>query len=327
MGRNLFADDTLQPTSKPSIARQGRNLFAKEEPEESFFDKLPRNVGIGLANLGHTALNSPHDLTQGLEKQFQQFGNTLNKVSPLEKFGMNQPSSKFSLSEHIPYQQDYNFAQMLGQKGEPTWADSIVQKGTEYAPEFLMSANALRNVVPHLTKRGATKKLNQAKQTFEDWAETKSHETKGNLNVNPELIEDARQYLPNNLSDRHLLNEAANDYDKLFNLQSQVGKVSAKRVGKLTSIFAPETRIKGEAGLEARRKLINAMHENLQSEGLHNTSNLFREGQNDFRRYMKFRPYRNAIALAGLGAVGNEVFPQNPLTDLVKKLMFHAAKS
>jgi hypothetical protein len=110
-------------------------------------------------------------------------------------------------------------------------------------------------------------------------------------------------------------------------LQSQVGKVSAKRMGKLKSIFAPETHLKGEAGLTARRNLINAMHENLQSEGLLNTSNLFREGQNDFRRYMQFKPYRNAIGLAGLGYAGNQVFPKNPLTDLVKKLMFHAANN
>ena len=294
-----------------------------KDNQESFLSKLTRNITAGLAQGGHELLNTPYGVGKFIEQQSKQFGDLANKALPLEKYGVNQKQSDFSAADYIPHQQDYDFAQMLGQRGMPTFGDKAIQGISQYAPELLMGGNALRKFLPHLTKRGATKKLNLAQQTFKDWAK----DSTGKLNVNPELIEDARQYLPNNLAERHLLDTASNDYDKLFNLQSQVGKVSAKRMGKLKALFSPESQLKGEAGLKSRKELINALHENLQSEGLNKTSNLLREGQEDFRRYMKFKPYRNAIGLAGLGYVGNEVFPDNPLTDLVKKLMLHAAKN
>jgi hypothetical protein len=318
---------TEQPKFEDASKASNWKVAPYQDDQEGFFSKLPRNIVAGLAQGGHELLNSPYDLGKFIEQQGKQFGESVNKAFPLEKYGIKQPQFDFSAADYIPHQQDYDFAQMLGQKGPPTFGDKAVQGITHYAPELLMGINALKNVVPPLTKRGATKKLNLARQTFKDWAENQPSNLNNKLNVDPQLIEDARQYLPNNLAERHLLDTASNDYDKLFNLQSQVGKVSAKRMGKLTSIFAPESRLKGEAGLRSRKELIKAIHENLQSEGLLDTSNLLREGQNDFRRYIKFRPYRNAIALAGLGAIGNEVAPKNPLTDLMKKLMLHAAKN
>ena len=200
---------------------------------------------------------------------------------------------------------------MLGQKGAPTFGDKLIQKGVQYAPELLLGGNALRQVMPHLTRHGASRTLREARALAAD-------RDIGTLNVNPELIEDARQYLPNNLPERNLLEGSQHgDYNSLFNLQSNLGRVSAQRTGRIRSLFAPETNIRGEAGLASRRRLLNAIHENLQSQGHHDISDLLRQGQNEYRRYMQFRPYRNAIAGAALYAAT----PKNALTDLVKKLI------
>lgn len=287
------------------------------QARESFLSKLPRNIATGLANRGHFLLNMPHDTAQNLQQQGQQFGQMVNNALPTEKYGFQRPQFNLNIADQIPYQQEQNFAQMLGQKGEPTFADTVVQKGVQYAPELLMGVNALKDVMPHLTKRGAVRTLNKAKQLAEG-------REIGTLNVNPELIKDARQYLPNNLTDRDLVGASqTGDYNSLFDLQSKVGKISAKRIGKIRSIFSPESQIKGESGLEARNRLLKSIHENLQSLGHNDISDLLKQGQNEYRRYMKFKPYRNAIIGAGATAVAKEVVPKNPLTDLVNKLLFH----
>jgi len=317
MARNLFENN-----NQPLNIRPARNLFEnyEQEPEQSFLQKLPRNIGAGLANIGHTFLNMPHDLAKNIEQQGQQFGGSIDKAFPLEKYGVNTPQYNFSMADQIPYQEEKNFSQMLGQKGEPTWADYLIQKGVEYTPEMILAGNALRNVVPHLTKHGATRTLNEARQLAEG-------RNIGTLNVDPELIKDARQFLPDTLPERSLLGASkTGDYNSLFNLQSNLGKISAKRMGKMRSLFSPETNIKGEAGLASRNRLLDAIHENLQAQGHNDISDLLRQGQNEYRRYMKFKPYRNAIGGAALTGAGSAIFPKNPLMDLVKKLMFHTGE-
>lgn len=297
--RNLFENNNQSPAPK----RAARNLFENSDPDsnEGFFQKLPRNVGTGLANMGHTLLNTPHDIAKGVEY-------LEDKLSPKS---WNIDKNRDKLSNYIPFQEEKNFAKMLGQKGKPTFADTLVQKGTEFAPEILTGANALRNVIPHLTKRGAVKTLNKARDL------AKGREI-GTLNVNPELIEDARQYLPNNLPERNLLGASqSGDYDSLFKLQSDLGKVSSKRMGKVRSLFSPESQITGEAGLSSRNRLLDAIHENLQSQGHHDISQLLKQGQKEYRRYSKFKPYRNALAMAG----ALYATPKNALTDLVKKMI------
>ena len=91
------------------------------------------------------------------------------------------------------------------------------------------------------------------------------------------------------------------------------------RMGKIRSLFAPESAIKGEAGLGSRNNLLNAIHENLQSQGHLDISDLLREGQRDYRRYMNFRKYPRLLA----GAAAVHSAPKNALTDLIKQL-WHA---
>jgi hypothetical protein len=308
MGRNLFAED-----NKPEIKRPGRNLFANSEAEdESFLQKLPRNIVAGLAQGGHEFLNAPHTLAKNIEQRGIEFGKEINNNLPLNQYANQVRPSNFSLADLIPYQEEHNYAQLLGQKGKGTFSDNAIQNIAEYAPELLMGANALK-VLPHLTKRGATKTLKKAQKLAEE-------RDIGTLNVNPELIEDARKYLPDDLPIRDLINASqSGDYNSLFKLQSDVGKISAARMGKIRSLFAPETHIKGQAGLESRERLLDAIHENLQGLGHDDISALLRQGQNEYRRYMKFKKYRNALGVLG----ASYLIPKNPITDFMKNIIAH----
>ncbi len=303
MARNLFEND-----NKEAIKRQPRNLFESTEvpEEESFLSKLPRNLAIGATKAGQNLHNYPRDITQGLERRLGQLGENFNELPFPNK------NSPFKISEHLPYDPN-NYAQLLGGNREPTFADTAIQKGIEYLPEVLSARNALRDVIPPLTKMGATKNLNKAQKLA-------AEREIGTLNVNPELIEDARQFLPNILRNRKALEAShAGDYNSLFKLQSEVGQLAGQQA---KSWFSPSERIKGRAGLESRGNLLDAIHENLQSLGHQDISDLLKRGQNDFRKYMKYKKYRNYL----LGAAAAYAAPKNALTDLVKKLWMNGGQ-
>jgi hypothetical protein len=283
--------------------------LSDSEPQEGFLKNISRDALIGLTHAGRNLHNLPHDLTQGLENATSGFGNLFGQL-PGPKISQGRP-----ISSYLPYDPN-NYGNIFGQNGPPTGMHNLIQKGFEYAPEALTAANMIRRAgfLPHLTKRGATKKLNKA-QTLAQERDI------GKMNVNPELIEDARQFLPDLLQQRNAFNSShAGDYNSLFNLQSDLGKISHARTGKIRSLFAPEAAIKGQAGLESRGNLLNAIHENLQSQGHHDISNLLRQGQNDYRKYMKFRKYPKMVG----GAAAAYAIPKNALTDLIKKLWMHS---
>lgn len=299
------ANNKVQPKPKSDWV-----LTEPKQEEESFLQKLPRNVGIGLANLGHSTLNAPHDITQAFEGATRRFGgdNAFLQIPPNIQNSINRQQMP-EISQYIPQQQEYDFAKMLGQEGEPTFADTLVQKGVEYAPEIL----GIKNILPYMTKRGAVKTLNKAQKLA-------AERNIGKLNVNPEIVEDARQFLPDLLQQRNQINAThAGDYKSLFDLQSDVGAISAARKAKLSKLFAPESYLKGKAGLKARNALLESMHENLQSLGHKDISDLLKKGQNEYRRYMKFKKYRDILGVAG----ATYAAPKNALIDLVKNL-WHA---
>lgn len=280
------------------------------EKKEGFGTKLARDVAVGFANRGHSLLNTPHDLAKNIEQQGRQFNQLIDKGLNLEKYGLKSRAPSNSLADKIPFQEEKNFAEMLGQKGQGTLLDKAIQKGVEYAPELLMGANIFRTHVPHLTKRGASKNLNQARQLGVD-------RNMRPLNINPELIEDTRQFLPNTTPYRNALEAAkTGEYEPLFNLQSDVGN-HANEFAR--SLFSAAERSHGRAGFNARNALLEDIHNELQSAGHHDISALLRQGQNDYRRYMKFKPYRNTLILAGLGGLA---LPRGSV-NMAKKIWLH----
>ncbi len=174
--------------------------------------------------------------------------------------------------------------------GEPKYPGEAALRGI--GRNILPIAGTARGLsaMPHLTQHGATRKLNRAQRLAEE-------RNIGQMNVNPQLVQDARQFLPNTLPYRNNLTTAGTgDYNSLFRLQSDLGQHASDYA---KSLFSAAERQHGRAGLEARARLLDEMHGNLQTQGHHDISNLLREGQNDYRRYIRFRPIRNSLIGAG----------------------------
>ena len=292
--------------NKKSQAQSDWEVTTNQKEDETVLSKLPRNIASGLAEGGHDLLNAPHDYAKMIEQQVQKFAGLI----PLEKYGVQTPKPNYSIADMIPTQKNYNFAEMLGQKGEPTFLDKSIQNLMQYSPELLMGANALKDVIPHLTKRGASKTLRQARQLGLE-------RNMGPLDINPELIEDTRQFLPNTMPYRNALENAHyGDYQKLFDLQSDVGKHAA---AKAKDWFSSAVRAEGREGLSSRNRLLDAMHESLKSQGHNDISDLLKQGQNEYRRYMKFKPYRNILGTAAIATA----LPKNALINMVSKIVSH----
>ena len=193
--------------------------------------------------------------------------------------------------------------------GEPKNPGDALARGLWRNADMLTGGKAFTGALPHLTQRGGSRTLRRANAL--------AHERDiGTLHVDPDTINDAAQFLPADLRrHRNAINAAHNGgYHDLFRLQSEVGQVAGQQAN---SWFSPTERVRGRYGLEARGNLLNEIHQNLQSLGHHDISDLLRRGQNEYRRYARFRPYRNALGLA----VAVYAAPKNQLTDLIKKLV------
>lgn len=269
--------------------------------EESFLHKLPRNVLIGLTHAGRGLHNLPHDIAHLGDVVGSKIGRMLGAPELQDKDS--------DIASYLPYD-TRSYADVWGQKGQGTPADNMIQTGIEIAPDIIGGVNALRSlrILPHLTRRGASKSLAKAREI----GKTKNIAP---LEVNPDLIEDTKQFLPNTTPYRNLIDEAGyGDYNRLFDLQSDLGKHAG---GLSKDWFSKANRAHGKAGLQVRGNIINEMKQSLRQQGHGDIADLLTKGQDEYRRYMKFKPYRNALGVAGAAAM----LPRNALIDLAQKLI------
>ncbi len=277
-----------------------------------YFQKAKSEVPGILNPTGEMWKNPGHALGQGVAGLNEQINSIAQFPLDVSKYGSERlgllPQGVTNAIQKItPEDTSQAINQLFGQPQYP--GEALLRgAGRNIVPEAGIAKIAKE--MPHLTKRGAVKSLNQARQLAEN-------RDIGTLNVNPELIEDARQFLPNTLPHRNALEAAQRgDYNNLFRLQSDVGKNSSDYA---RSLFSAAERSHGRAGLEARNRLLDAIHENLQIQGHHDISDLLRQGQNDYRRYMAFKPYRNALALGTFGLA----VPHSPITAILKRFLSH----
>lgn len=294
----LVTDDAQQQEAQP---QSDWGVVPYQPQEESFLHKLPRNVLIGLTHAGRGLHNLPHDIVHLGDVVGSKIGRMLGAPELQDKDS--------DLASYLPYDTQ-SYADVWGQQGQGTPADNMIQKGIEIAPDVIGGLNALRSLrlLPHLTRKGASKSLVKAREL----GKTKNIAP---LEVNPDLIEDTRQFFPNTTPYRNLVEEAGyGDYNRLFDLQSDLGK-HADDLSK--DWFSKANRAHGKAGLQVRGNILNEMKQSLRQQGHGDIADLLTKGQDEYRRYMKFRPYRNAIGVAA----GAAMLPKNALIDLVQKMI------
>ena len=98
------------------------------------------------------------------------------------------------------------------------------------------------------------------------------------------LLDEAAKYFPENEPSRLLIEEAKKGkYQKLFNVQSDLGKTGANHV---LSPFGRD-REHGFRAFDLRKRILNAMEESLEKGGHKEVADLMKRGQGNFRRFKK----------------------------------------
>lgn len=348
MARDLFENSNLA-----SSAPVGRDLFAQTEPEQESWGEaltaaIPR-IGQDVAsNLYHAAAET---IPAFAKKAYPEFKKALNPFTGFNPTPENTQNSLQRTKQSLAGAHEgalnlintpwhlANYAQnrlhLLPQGTVPEVPDvknyvneiwgapksngdevarGISKFATEVIPGSKLTSAAsapLTKRLPHLTQKGAARTLKQA----EELAKVRNIAP---IKIDKALIKDAAQFLPKTSPYKNALKAAQKgDYNALFDLQSELGS----HAGDLAkSIFSKAERSHGREGMKVRNKLLEQIHTGLQQQGHEDISGLLRKGQNEYRRYKKFKPYRNALALGAFGTL----IPGSPVTPIVKKVLSHS---
>jgi len=295
----------------PRIATDlGSKAYNAVQSIPSYFEKAKTEAPGFLIPGGEASRHPFHSMGQGIAGANEAINSLAQLPLNVSRYGSDRlhlipQAITNAIQKMTPEDTTEAINQLFGQ---PKYAGEAMLRGMARNALPLTGASRLMQAAPHLTQRGASRALRDARQT----AATRNI---GALNVDPDLIEDTRQFLPNTLPNRNALDAAQyGDYNSLFKLQSDVGK-SAGDYAK--SKFSAAERAHGKAGLAARNRLLDAIHENLQIQGHGDISDLLRQGQKDYSRYMKFKPYRNTLLLGSAGLA----LPVNHIANFLKKFV------
>lgn len=186
---------------------------------------------------------------------------------------------------------DFDYSAGVG-IDNPSYLDKGIQKVAEYAPEVV---GAIDLGAPLLFRHAAAAPLRKASKLA-------AERNIGPVNISPELIEDARQFLPNTAPYRNLIDKAmAGDYESLFSLQSDLGKHSRQLA---RNPFSAAERAHGRAGNAARQDLLGAKATELGKMGEQDIADLQRLGQQQYRRYQKLKPVVRGAGILALTQTG-----------------------
>ncbi len=326
-------EEARRELARRELARRGQQQGMQSDnsdisQEEGVGSWLPRDILIGLSNLGHKTVNTPYDMAKGIEQSGQQFGQSINKSFPMEKYvGENRlPNNKSHLqqlvesfnqknnvpeelqnknwginAENIPHQQEYDYAKALGEKNGGTFIDKLIQKGVEYAPDIAGGGALLR---------GGFRRLKGTHQLSK--TEKAALESGLDFSYPKEITKQAKKYMPPSEATRNLLNESnAGKYTPSFSMQSQVGL--HKR--NLEKSLLPADRLLAPKVGDLKQNMLNHLENVFRSSGMEKEANELQEGIRKYKRYMKAKPYINAGLGVGLSALSI------PGYNLIKKLM------
>lgn len=240
----------------------------------------------GLARGGRSTLNL---LPKGI-KSIEDLGNVLGQAS------QELPGPKPFTSRQEPVSEqaqalvdklappDFDYSQALGLRDQPSGLDRTIQAAAEYAPELIGAYGLARGglrALPPMTKRGATKKLQQAEKLYE--ADVPS--LYGDREIN-RLLDKAPDYLDKTEATQRMLSEARGGrYEPLFSTQSQLGHES-RALGK--SPIRAESRIAGEPA-EIQQNIVKRLQEHARAHGYEEAADLLGEGRKDYKQYLEFQ--------------------------------------
>ncbi len=266
------AANTISPDQKEEDAGAYLDNLA---PQEGFFHKLPRNILIGLAGLGHSTLNLPHDLAEKTQDRLQELSKNIDVNLPASI--KNSPAFKtMDIAGKIPKQDDYDFAGMLGQKGDPTLMDSLIQGGIKYLPEIMGGKALLTGGWRRLIGTHELDAVRDAAQKF----------GQNNFSYSPNVINEAKNYLPKTEATRQLFaNSQKGEYPASMAMRSQLGRHQSNLAN---SPLAAERLLAPQVS-DLRQTMLTQLQDALRGQGMHVEADMLKTGIKNYAQYMRVK--------------------------------------
>ncbi len=250
----------------------GAYLDSLPEPE-GFFHKLPRNIAIGAVHAGRNLHNAPHDIVQSGENALQQLGHNFDKFMP--QFAQ-QNGNKNPLSSHLPYDPN-DYAAALGQEGEGTLMDQLIQKGVEHGPEIYGGGGLIRGGIRRLK---GTHYLDKVEKSM-------NQSGLSDFNYPKQMIKEAKTYLPDTKATKEMIKSVkSGTYKPAFNMQSQVGHHQRQL---LKSPLASENSIMAPKAGELKQAMLGHLGKVMRDAGFHEEADMLKKGITNFRQYTKVK--------------------------------------
>lgn len=242
----------------------------------------------GLVNASRGLFQGGSDLLRGIA------GIVPTGIAP----SIDIPDPKFS---EMPIEEEPIFGMgknPLQHIGDPAGYASTLLAGALRAPGVVGHAAEALADIPISTRAGA-RALNRVRDSL-------AQRGGQPLNVSDEVLDDIinNGFLRNTRPNRNLLERAREGgYNDLFSLQSDLGQ---RERAFTRDIFNAANRQFGRDIGQTRQGLLGEMRQQLIDQGHLDLADLLRHGQNRYRQFMNFRPYRNAAV--GAIAAGSPLY-------------------
>jgi len=238
-----------------------------------------------LASGGRKNINLPHDITSGL------LGGIGKVLSPLIPNAMNEQA----IEKANPFGQmpEHNYAQMLGQEGEGTLMDKLIQGGAEYAPDIVAGKEILKAPLSFAAdklpvfKSMAVRPYKQQMKIL-----TEKNLLQGYKPNAPDVFEASRllksqgMTIPHAAIDEAVAQTLEGNYKPWFNLQSTV-RSEARRLSKKVGV----NNTLGEKLHKLAEKMHTEIGEAQAERGAPEAEALMHKGKERLARHYKIAPY------------------------------------
>lgn len=275
--KQLESDDNPANTGATVNNIEDTGAYLDTLPQgEGFFHKLPRNILIGLAGLGHSTLNLPHDLAQNAQDRLQELSKNIDANLPASVRNSPAFNTKIDVASLIPKQDDYDFAGMLGQKGDSTLMDSLIQGGVKYLPEILGGKALLTGGWRRLIGTHDLDAVRDAVQKFGG----------NNFSYSPNVINEAKNYLPKTEATRQLFaSSQKGEYPASMAMRSQLGR----HQNNLANSPLAAERLLAPQVSDLRKTMLTQLQDALRGQGMHVEADMLHNGIRNYAQYMRVK--------------------------------------
>jgi hypothetical protein len=215
-------------------------------------------------------------LAQNAQNRLQELSKGINANLPASVKNSPAFNTNVDVAGLIPKQDDYDFAGMLGQKGDPTLMDSLVQGGIKYLPEIMGGKALLTGGWRRLIGTHELDAVRDAAKQFGG----------NNFSYSPNVINEARRNLPNTEATRQMFKDSqGGEYPASMAMRSQLGR----HQNNLANSPLAAERLLAPQVSDLRQTMLTQLQDALRGQGMHIEADMLKTGIKNYAQYMRVK--------------------------------------